>query len=129
MSANYLASVPEAVLVHANTCATSPVTEINSAYLTGTVIGQAEGKQALHEALEADARHRAESFATDLGAAPTYPWEQPQWDRRKLAGPRPDTLTGTWAPKANPERDTTGPWPTFKPGTHYRLPETIAQAA
>lgn len=127
MSANFYADIPDALVVHARDCINSTDTSVQGAYLTGTVMGASQGKQAFYEALEADTQHRAESFVTDLGAAPTYPWEQPLWDRRKLQSPRPETLTGHWVPKPRPVLDTSGPWATVVPPTHERV--TLAVAA
>lgn len=127
MSVDYLAGVPVTITDHADQCLNSPDMALQGAYLTGTVIGQAQGKQAIHQALETDAAHRAEAFATDLGARPTYPWEQPRWDRRRLQPELPVTLTGGWQPKPVPVVDRSGPWPAVVPPTHEPVP--IAAAA
>lgn len=126
MSADYLVGLPDTITDHAKACLHSPDTHIQGAYLTGTVIGQAQGKQAVHDALGADALHRAESFATDLGARPVYPWEQPRWDRRRLRLEPPESLTGRWQPKPQPVVDQSGPWPTTIPPTHEPVPLAVA---
>ncbi len=127
MTIDFLASVPATIANHAQMCLSSPDAIVQGAYLTGTVIGQAQGKQAVHEALETDALHRAESFATDLGARPAYPWERPHWDRRRLRPELPESLTGRWQPKPQPVVDQSGPWPTVIPPTHE--PVLLAAAA
>ncbi|MGK4187787.1 hypothetical protein AB0X98_06375 [Rothia koreensis] len=126
MTIDFLARVPATIANHAQMCLNSPETIVQGAYLTGTVIGQAQGKQAVHDALEADAAHRAESFATYLGARPTYPWEQPRWDRRRLRPELPESLTGRWQPKPQPVVDRSGPWPTTIPPTHEPVPLAVA---
>lgn len=126
MSADFLASIPAPIVAHAKTCMTSPDTAITGAYLTGTVIGKAEGKQAIYEVLESDARHRTESFATSLGARPEYPWETRMWDRRRLQPELPETLTGCWQPRTGPAVDRSGPWPSVVPPTHEPAPLAVA---
>lgn len=118
MNADYMATVPPAIVAHGQACMYDPSPVVSGAYLTGTVIGQAEGKQAVQDALETDAQHRAESFAADLGARPEYPWEKPRWDRRRLQGQAPENLTGNWRPKAQPTVDDSGDWTVLVPPTH-----------
>lgn len=126
MTIDFLASVPATITDHAQMCLNSPETIVQGAYLTGTVMGQAQGKQAVHDAMEIDALHRAESFAADLGAQPEYPWETCQWDRRRLEPQLPETLTGDWQPKTQPVIDRRGPWPTVVPPTHEPVPLVAA---
>ncbi len=126
MSADFLAGIPSNIVDHAKVCMTSPDTAISGAYLTGTVMGNAEGKQTVYEALDTDAISRAESLAADLGARPQYPWEQPHWDRRRLQSKQRESPTGYWQPKTSPGVDRSGPWPTVVPPTHEPVPLAVA---
>lgn len=118
MSVDYLVGIPDTITDHAHQYLNSPDIAVQGAYLTGTIIGQAEGKQALYQALDADAQSRAESFVESLGPRPEY-----RWDKAEEA---PETLTGDWLPKPAPVVDCAGPWPVVVPPTHEAVPLAVA---
>ena len=118
MTVDYMTNVPPNIISYGNACMDDPNPAISAAFLTGTVVGNAQGRQAVHDSLETDARHRAESLAADLGARPEFPWEQTHWDRRRLEPEQPETLTGSWRPKSQPTVDHSGDWAVLVPPTH-----------